>query len=404
MELNRKNVKKIIFIIAVSVLMFWGITHISVIYSVIKWAIDILSPFIFGLCLAFVLNLILRPLEKGWLKIWKNKPDFANKTKRPICLILSLLLILGAIALVFFIIIPEVTHTTATIVDMLPQYFDSVKKWWVNLTDSLEKYSVVLPELNIDTTDIIAKLTSFISSSGYEMFDKTINTTAAIVNAVFNLVIGVAFSIYLLAGKEKLLRQLKKVVFAALPEDRAKRLYSFSARVNQSFSNFVTGQVLEAIIIGVLCFVGMLIFGMPYASVVAVLVGVTALIPVFGAFIGTAIGAFLILVVSPVKAFWFVVFIIVLQQLEGNIIYPHVVGKSVGLSGIWVLIAVTIGGSTFGILGMLLSVPLCSIVYVYASEKVNYRLKMKKAAKAASDGAKTENEPQKAENAVSVEE
>lgn len=383
--------------------MFWGIMHISVIYSAIKWGVGILSPFIFGLCLAFVLNLILRPLEKGWLNIWKKKPDFANKTKRPICLIISLLLTLGAVALVFFIIIPEVTHTTATIVDMLPQYFDSVKQWWNSLSDTLAKYSIVLPELNIDTGDIITKLTDFITNSGYEVFDKTINTTAAIVSAVFNLVIGLAFSIYLLTGKEKLLRQLKKVIFAALPEDKAARLYSFSARVNQSFSNFVTGQVLEAIIIGVLCFFGMLIFGMPYASVVAVLVGVTALIPVFGAFIGTAIGAFLILVVNPIKAFWFIVFIIVLQQLEGNIIYPHVVGKSVGLSGIWVLIAVTVGGSMFGILGMLLSVPLCSIVYVYASEKVNHRLKMKKAAKEALDKTEQKKESEKKERSLSAE-
>ena len=148
--------------------------------------------------------------------------------------------------------------------------------------------------------------------------------------------------------------------------------------MNDSFSHFVAGQVVEAIIIGILCFIGMLILGLPYASVVSVLVGVTALIPVLGAYIGTAVGAFLILVESPIKALWFIVFIIVLQQLEGNLIYPHVVGKSVGLPGIWVLAAVTVGGNIYGVMGMLVSVPLCSVIYVYLSEKVRAGLKKRR--------------------------
>ncbi|MGN1319588.1 MAG: AI-2E family transporter, partial [Acutalibacteraceae bacterium] len=172
-----------------------------------------------------------------------------------------------------------------------------------------------------------------------------------------------------------LTRQANKIVRALFKPDNAKKLIDFTAMTNDIFTKFVTGQLTEACIIGSLCFIGMLIFGMPYAGIISVLIGFTALIPIFGAFIGTGIGAFLILLENPLKAFWFVVFIIVLQQLEGNLIYPRVVGKSVGLPGIWVLTAVTIGGGLFGVLGMLFSVPVCSVLYVLFRKFVNKRVK-----------------------------
>jgi predicted PurR-regulated permease PerM len=184
------------------------------------------------------------------------------------------------------------------------------------------------------------------------------------------------FSIYLLSQKETIGRQAKKVLFAVFRDDKVEKLLSVASLSNQSFSKFVAGQLLEAVIIGVLCFIGMLIFRMPYAGVISVLVGFTALIPVFGAFIGTAVGAFLILLVNPMKALWFVVFIIVLQQVEGNFIYPKVVGKSVGLPGIWVLVAVTIGGGVLGVAGMLLGVPFASAVYRIIRHDLKKRRRM----------------------------
>ena len=180
-----------------------------------------------------------------------------------------------------------------------------------------------------------------------------------------------------MAGKEKLCNQLDRVAHAYLKPDRYQRGKEIFQLTNRTFSNFVSGQVLEAIIIGTLCFIGMLIFRMPYAGPISVLVGFTALIPVFGAFIGTAIGALLILFLSPIKAFWFVIFIIVLQQFEGNVIYPRVVGKSVGLPGIWVLVAVTVGGGAFGFIGMLISVPVASLLYSLLRESVNRRNEQK---------------------------
>ena len=203
------------------------------------------------------------------------------------------------------------------------------------------------------------------------MLDTTVTVTTSIVSAIVNVVLGVVFAIYLLAQKENLIRQTNKVVHTIFKSEVADRLERLAKLVHSVFTKFVTGQLTEAVIIAVLCFIGMLIFRMPYAGMVSVLIGFTALIPMFGAFIGTAIGAFLILFESPVKAIWFVVFIIILQQLENNLIYPKVVGKSVGLPGIWVLCAVTIGGSAFGILGMLFSVPICSVMYVLFKNYIN---------------------------------
>ena len=201
--------------------------------------------------------------------------------------------------------------------------------------------------------------------------DTTVNITTSIVAAMVDIVLGIVFAVYLLSQKEKLGKQAKKSTRAILGDERSKRFLDITSLANKVFTKFVTGQVTEACIIGVLCFIGMLIFRMPYAAIISVLVGFTALIPIFGAFIGTGIGAFLILLESPIKAIWFVLFIIVLQQLEGNLIYPRVVGKSVGLPPIWVLAAVTIGGGLFGIPGMLFGVPVCSVMYVLFKEFVN---------------------------------
>ena len=381
MELNKNNIKRIIFIIFAAAVIFWSVLNYSIIISAVRWVIGVLSPLIIGLCFAFVLNLLLRPLESGWDRLFLRKGDspLAKKLKRPVSIFISIILTLGAIVAVFFIIIPEVSRTLRTIIDALPGYFEELKAWWKGLSEFLAEYSVILPELNFENTAIIAKLTELVTTSGEMIFNHTINTTTAIVTAVFNIFIGFAFCIYLLAGKERLIGQSKRTLTAALSEKRAKRIFAFFSRVNDSFSHFVTGQVVEAIIIGLLCFIGMLILGLPYATVVSVLVGVTALIPILGAYIGTAIGALLILVESPIKALWFIVFIIILQQLEGNLIYPHVVGKSVGLPGIWVLAAVTVGGNIYGVMGMLVSVPVCSVIYVYLSEKVRALIKKRKA-------------------------
>jgi len=204
------------------------------------------------------------------------------------------------------------------------------------------------------------------------------NFTSSLFGGIVDLVLGFVFSMYVLSQKEKLGSNVKKVMNTFLPQKRVGQVTEIIAISDKAFSNFITGQLTEALIIGALCFIGMVAFNMPYALTISVLVGFTALIPVFGAFIGTAIGAFLILMVSPIKAVWFIVFIIVLQQIEGNFIYPKVVGKSVGLPGIWVLTAVTIGNGMFGLLGMIVAVPTFSVLYTLLKKVVDNKTKKQK--------------------------
>lgn len=368
MELSKKTVKRILLIITFTVLLIWAIYNHKLLFKYIGELYSLISPFVIGLCIAYVVNVIMRPIERLWMKLLsKCKGKWVEKMKRPICLLLSILLVIGIILAVIFIIMPELSDSVSSLVSMVPSYVSEVESWWEALALRLDKYGVELPQFSFDTDKFI----QILKDGGTAVLNTTLSATTSIVTAVINIVLALAFSIYVLAQKETLKRQSKKVLAKLMKPEKMQKLLDMLDLINRTFTNFITGQLTEAVIIGVLCFIGMSIFRMPYAPAISVLVGFTALIPVFGAFIGTAIGAFLILLVKPIQAVWFVVFIIVLQQFEGNLIYPKVVGKSVGLPGIWVLVAVTIGGNAMGVVGMLISVPLCSVLYVVARNAVN---------------------------------
>lgn len=368
MELSKKAVKRILLIITFTVLLIWAIYNHKLLFKYIGELYSLISPFVIGLCIAYVVNVIMRPIERLWMKLLsKCKGKWVEKMKRPICLLLSMLLVIGIILAVIFIIMPELSDSVSSLVSMVPSYVSEVESWWEALALRLDKYGVELPQFSFDTDKFI----QILKDGGTAVLNTTLSATTSIVTAVINIVLALAFSIYVLAQKETLKRQSKKVLAKLMKPEKMQKLLDMLDLINRTFTNFITGQLTEAVIIGVLCFIGMSIFRMPYAPAISVLVGFTALIPVFGAFIGTAIGAFLILLVKPIQAVWFVVFIIVLQQFEGNLIYPKVVGKSVGLPGIWVLVAVTIGGNAMGVVGMLISVPLCSVLYVVARNAVN---------------------------------
>lgn len=368
MELSKKTVKRILLIITFTVLLIWAIYNHKLLFKYIGELYSLISPFVIGLCIAYVVNVIMRPIERLWMKLLsKCKGKWVEKMKRPICLLLSILLVIGIILAVIFIIMPELSDSVSSLVSMVPSYVSEVESWWEALALRLDKYGVELPQFSFDTDKFI----QILKDGGTAVLNTTLSATTSIVTAVINIVLALAFSIYVLAQKETLKRQSKKVLAKLMKPEKMQKLLDMLDLINRTFTNFITGQLTEAVIIGVLCFIGMSIFRMPYAPAISVLVGFTALIPVFGAFIGTAIGAFLILLVKPIQAVWFVVFIIVLQQFEGNLIYPKVVGKSVGLPGIWVLVAVTIGGNAMGVVGMLISVPLFSVLYVVARNAVN---------------------------------
>lgn len=369
-----KNKKTIMQLILFTIIVIFAFINISYLWTFIKYIIAIFMPFIIGAMMAFVLNVLLNVVEnKLFKKLNKKNTKTWKKLKRPVSLVTTFIIIIAIIALILGLIIPQLKNT----VELFTENFDSYKTQSVELLEKVGIEKKTINKLNNNIENIQEEATKYISKNSDKIMQTTVGVATTVAGTVATIVLGIVFAIYILLKKEDLTRQFKKLARAYLPEKRQRTLKEISTLSNKTFGNFVSGQCIEALIIGLLCFIGMLILQIPYAPTIAVLVGFTALIPVFGAFIGTAIGAFLILMVDPTKALVFVIFIIILQQLEGNLIYPKVVGNSVGLPGIWVMVAVTVGASIGGILGMLLSVPVCSILYSILRTDVNNRIDKK---------------------------
>lgn len=376
--LNKRTMKFILTIVTFTLLLSWVLNHTSSFTGIIGNVLSLFSPFLLGACIAFIINTVLKPLERLWEKVpEKKRTKLFNKAKRPVCLAFSTLVVFGAVFLILFMIVPQLVETVASFANQLPQYIKNLEGLLDKLMKTLENHNIVLPSLDLNWSKVGEFLNSFLNNYADSFINKTVDITTSIVTVIVNFVIAVFFSLYVLAQKEKIGKHLRKLLYAIRPKRKAEKIIAFSKLTSDTFTKFVTGQLLEAVIIGVLCLIGMLILQMPYATIISVLIGFTALIPVFGALFGTVIGAFLILLVDPMKALWFVIFIVVLQQIEGNLIYPKVVGKSVGLPGILVLVSVSIGGGAAGIAGMLFSVPVCTVLYCVYKEFVAKKLKGK---------------------------
>lgn len=379
MELNKTNVKKILGIVAFGVLLLVGAMHLDIVLQVLQKGIALLKPFVVGGALAFIMNVLLRQIEER-LFAPLNRKNFPwwNRSRRAICIVLTIILLSGLIFVLLFMIVPEIVRTGQMLAAQLPEQLDRFFAWIQNWMTSLQIPMETFQTIDIDWNKVVSVVTNSIKDGGLAVFNTTVGITSSVVGWVMNLFLGAVFSIYLLLQKEQLGAQLTNAMMAFLPKERVEKILEIGRLSNRIFGKFVSGQCTEAVILGVLCFIGMTIFSMPYAMMVSVAVGATALIPMFGAFIGSFIGAFLIMMVDPMKAVWFLVFIVVLQNLEGNLIYPRVVGKSVGLPGIWVLVAVTIGGSLWGVMGIILSVPACSVLYSLFRQLVRDRLRKKR--------------------------
>ncbi len=369
MELDKRNFKRIMLLIAFAALLYWGLNNLSRLGGVLSGLMSLLSPLLMGICIAFVLNLIMAALERLWQRaLAKWSSPWRDRLKRPVCLTLTLLLFLGIIFAIFFILIPRLEEAGTTMVSNISVYVAQIQTWWAHLSDFAEEHGVTLPELSLSASQVKATITGYLQERGGTLVNTTLNITTSILAALVNFLLALVFSMYLLAQKETLLAQSRRLLRRALPEKAADRLMYLLSLTNNAFSSFVTGQVTEAFILGTLCCIGMLILRLPYALPVSVIIAALSLIPIFGAWIGAATGAFLIVFQSPIKALTFLIFLLILQQVEGNLIYPKVVGKSVGLPGLWVLAAVTIGGGAFGVLGMVLGVPVCSVIYVLVQD------------------------------------
>lgn len=378
MGFGKEKLKQIRGLMLLGAVLILGLIYSKVVFQGVALGANILKPFFYGGAIAFVLNLPMKGIENGLLRRWNGK--WAERLKRPVCIVTAILLVLLVINLVFITVLPQVTKTVTELGYKIPAFvegviqdLDRLSKNYPQLQEKVEE----LERMELDWEKIMSSVVDFLKNGVGNVLSSTVNVASSIIGGVINMVVAFIFALYVLSQKEKLADQGKRILSAYLPSRAEnKTLYVFSL-LHRNFSNFITGQCLEAVILGVMFVVTMTVFRMPYAVMVGVLIAFTALIPIVGAFIGCAVGAFLILIDNPIQALWFVILFLVLQQIEGNLIYPKVVGSSVGLPSIWVLMAVSVGGSLFGIAGMLFFIPLLSTVYVLLRESVNGRNRAK---------------------------
>lgn len=394
MQLDKENIKKIVGIVSFAILLNWGLKNTEFIGKLMGLAIGLVLPFLIGGSLASIINVPMRFLERKLFdepyakrkkpQQKKNIPETPPiwwRLKRPLSLILSLILVIGVIFVGMFLIVPEIADSFSTIAVSIKQFPEQVHRWSLQLMDYMPQIAVWLEQLDqnmdIDWQKTIMEAISFLQNGAGNVLSTTFNVAASIFSGIVTGFLAIVFSFYLLLNKEKLGGQIKQILYAYMKDEHVDYIVRVGRMANKTFSSFLSGQCIEAVILGSLFFVAMTIFRFPYALMISVLIAFTALIPVFGAFIGCIVGAFLILLLNPIQAIWFVVLFLVLQQFEGNVIYPKVVGGSVGLPAMWVLVAVTLGGSTMGVVGMLVNIPLFSVLYSLFREAVKNRLKQK---------------------------
>lgn len=344
------------------------------------------TPIIIALCIAFVLNVFLTGFETkifGFMK--KSKHKIINKLQRPLCLILTYALAIGLLSLIVLVIILDISDTIAYIIDKLPAFIVESREWLIKTLTDFNIPTDDIPEIDINS--FMETVKNIFSQYSTSIVDDAISITGSVVGVVSDILFGIIVSAYILAQKEKIGAFMKRVINSFLPEKAAGLVHHVSQQTYFSFTRFIGGQLTESIILGVLCYIGMLIFGFPNALIISIIICITALVPIVGALAGAVVGAFLILITDPIKAVLFVVFLVILQQLEGNLIYPKVVGKAVGLPGVIVISAVLIGGNIGGVMGALIGVPLAAVVYALLKEAMDTIQANKQKEKEAADAA-----------------
>lgn len=391
---SKENVRQIR-----NLILFAAVVVLCVMYSgqIVRWiflGIDILEPFAVGGMIAFVLNLPMKFVEERLLGRWKGKA--ADKLRRPLSLLAAIVFVAVLIVIVVMAVLPQLGRTINDLGQKIPEFFQQVVAWLGDLERQYPQLGQYLGpfldsgeslEQSWDSMDqLAARLMDFLKEGGVSVITTTIGVASGIIGTFVKGIISFIFALYILAAKEKLADQGKRILHAFAPEKVEKGTLSLCSLLYRNFSHFITGQCVEAVIIGTIFVITMSLFRMPYAVMIGVLIAFTALIPVVGAFIGCILGAFLILVDAPEMAFWFVVLFLIIQQIEGNLIYPRVVGESVGLPAIWVLAAVSVGGSLFGFVGMLVFIPLVSTGYMLLRDEVNARNRRREASGDSGDG------------------
>ena len=378
MNLDRDNLKKIRGLILFTIFVLVALWNYELVFNGIKFVWGVISPFVLGGVIAFIVNIPMRFFEeKLFDKAKVKKKKWAEKLARPLSLIFALLLIIGIIATVVLIVIPELGYTLLNLGKTIQDFIPKAQEWAIQTFKDNQEIAKWIADIDFKWNEILSQGLDFLKNGASSVLGSTFEAAMSIISGVASFFISFVFSCYVLVQKEKLGEQVRKLMRAFMPEDWNNIFLALGSVVNKSFTNFFTGQCLEAVILGLMFLITMAIFRLPYALLISVLIAFTALIPIFGAFIGCGVGALLIFMVSPMKALIFIIMFLVLQQIEGNFIYPHVVGNSVGLPSIWVLVAVSVGGSLMGLAGMLIFIPITAVVYTMLRGIVNRRLGLK---------------------------
>lgn len=390
MDLDKRRIRQIrgliIFTVALIVLCF----QIDRVIGVIKSAFGLIAPFLLGAAIAFVLNVLMRFIETkvfGYHR-WKNN-KIIRKIRRPASLLLSFLMVAGIVTVGMFVLLPELVDAGAKIASDIQAVIPVYQRRFQDFIDrypKIRQHMEPILSAQPDWESLIKKFTDYLTVGGASLASSTVSTISQVIGKIFSgastFFVGVVFSIYILVQKERLGNQVRRLITAFLPEKIVARIFDVGALCYRTFASFITGQCLEACILGMIFFVALTVGGFPYALPIAFIIGVFALIPIFGSFVGCFVGTFLILTESPLRALIFIALFLLIQQIEGNLIYPKVVGSSIGLPSIWVLVAVVTGGSLFGILGILIFIPLVSVIYALIQQEVRLRLKRKTKANA----------------------
>ena len=372
MERNKISYKKVFLGVAGCIVLYWLLTQTERFFSILSGITTVLSPFIVGASLAFVLNVPMRFIENKLKKI--SRPGL----RRALAMVLTIVFVLLVLYGVIYLLVPQIGQTVESIINTLPAFFgrvqESVMEYLAENPDLMDWLSNYTDFETMNWGGLIQDALTLITNSLGSLVNTLISTVISLGTGIFNGVLSAVFAFYCLARKEILARQARRLLYSLLKEKTCDEIVRILRMTNYTFSKFISGQCLEAVILGCMFAITMPIFRMPYMPLISVIIAVTALVPIVGAFVGCIIGAFFILVIDPAMAFWFVVLFLVLQQIEGNLIYPRVVGSSVGLPGMWVLVAVAVGGDLMGVGGMLLMIPLASVCYALAREFTSRRL------------------------------
>lgn len=381
MKIDRKNVRTILLIIAFAVLLYTAAQNLASVYGAVRTVWRVFGVVITGLAMAFVLNVPLKLFEnRVFYGMSEDRRPLVRKLRRPVSLVFALVVSLGLIGILIAVVLPQLTATVAEVAARLPEYISSAVNW---LNDFLAGFGIEIESLKNFTVDwekVFSELTTYLKEGsanveGSTVVDTVTGVGTSVVSTVMNTFLGLVVAVYILAQKERIGRFTRRCIDAFLPQKAASGLARIASMASETFSNFVAGQLADSCILGILCYICMRIFRFPYPEVISVVIGVTSLVPMVGSFIGEVIGALLILIVSPLKALLFVVMVLAIQQVDGAFIYPRIVGRSVGLPGVAVFCAVIVGGNVAGVIGAMIGVPVCALIYALLREAVDARLR-----------------------------